>query len=1778
MKYFNSTVSLRLAITFCVIIGSLFFATDTQAQCNDASACNNGDPNNSCTYPGCTDPSANNYCSGCGCSNGSCTYNCYILGCTDPTACNYNSSACGSDNSCYYPGCQDPSAINYCASNCCGGGTCYYYTYGCTDASACNFDPSANYNNGTCTYPGCEDYSACNYNSSAGCSNSSLCYYPGCTDPGASNYCSSCCSGGYCEYIGTLSVNINGTYNNTGCNGNYNGYVYGTVNVNGQSYCGSPTIDVSCGGCGQPDQYISQGNSFNFGYFQSASFTITATAGAIVTCTGISTTRIITQRTITATDGCDNPGSASASISDASNCGSAISASIVGSSNESCPGSNDGSLTISLSGGDGSNNYYIQLYNSNNGQWYYATSGGSNPYTFSGLPAGTYAYLYVYDNDNTGDGYADYSYPYYSISDNNSVCASPISFSVGSYSNASCPGSYDGSITLDISGGDGTSNYVGQIYDAYNGTWYYAGPTNGGNTLTFTGLYYGNYYYAYIYDYSNNYDGWEDQNSSWYYYLNYNNGSCGSSISISQYSTTNASCPSSSDGSVTLYVTGGDGNTYYVAEAYDASTGQTYYSSPTNSNYVTISGLQYGYYYYYYVYDYNNSGDGWASYDYIYSYPISYNNGSCGSSISAYVSSSSNESCPGSNNGSITLYVSGGDGNNYYYAVAYDYGGTPYTSSNQNGPYVTISGLPAGDYYYIYVYDANNSGDGWADYTYPYYSIGDNSASCGGSISISQYSSTNASCPSSNDGSVTLYVTGGDGNNYYVAQAYDASNGQTYTSGPSNGPYITISGLQYGYYYYYYVYDYYNSGDGWASYDYIYTYPISYNNGSCGSSISISQYSTTNASCPSSSDGSVTLYVTGGDGSNYYVAEAYNSSTGQTYSSGSTYGPYVTINGLPYGYYYYYYVYDANNSGDGWASYDYIYTYPISYNNGSCGSSISISQYSSTNASCPSSSDGSVTLYVTGGDGSTYYVAEAYDASTGQTYYSNPTNSNYVTISGLPYGYYYYYYVYDYNNSGDGWASYDYIYSYPISYNSGTCPTAISGYYSSVTNASCPSSYDGSMTFYASGGDGSNNYQVEVYEYSYNFGTYQWYTASVASNGSNYVTVTGLPYGEVYEAIIYDAAAGTSDTYAGVLNPYQGVGYNSNTCPSDISFTVTNITSASDLCPGTQNGSISINISGGDGNSNYIAVAWLNGSPIYSAPSNGSSTITFNNDLQSGNYTISVYDVNNGSAYSDGWQDVSNTVYTVGAVINGCPIGAQLNTYTSPSTPCDSNGTMNVFVYYGDGTGNYVADAYINGSSTPYETVNVSGSSSGTYMNFNNLPPGNYVIDVYNAASPNGADNMGGSLSYNLQPDINTCLIAATVSATNKTICSDTASGSIKVTVTGGGNHTYNDYAVDLYYSSYANQTIAPTQFTTLNGSVTFYGLPAGSYNISVTDYIGGAEDQDGAQFSDNDIIIAVDTGSLLATVSPVSGVCANSAGNLYVTQGGESNYLWTLTGDASYTGGGSGDSSVTITWGSSGSGDIKVSYIIPATGCKANADQHITINALPTPSISASGSTTLCQGGSVILNAGNYTAYVWQDNSTNEVDTALNAGTYAVTVTDNNGCKGATSIHVSQSTPLAIVADSVDQIGSSCNGVAKVTVSGGTGPYSYDWQTGGQTTDSITGQCAGTYCCHITDNNSCSQTACVTVNLVNGINTISGVANIGIYPEPNNGYFKVEGLEIGQAIELYDYNGQKLSVTVVNNIEMHFDISDKANGIYLIRILSKDGNPVSEKKVVKAL
>ncbi|MDA9325321.1 gliding motility-associated C-terminal domain-containing protein [Flavobacteriales bacterium] len=112
---------------------------------------------------------------------------------------------------------------------------------------------------------------------------------------------------------------------------------------------------------------------------------------------------------------------------------------------------------------------------------------------------------------------------------------------------------------------------------------------------------------------------------------------------------------------------------------------------------------------------------------------------------------------------------------------------------------------------------------------------------------------------------------------------------------------------------------------------------------------------------------------------------------------------------------------------------------------------------------------------------------------------------------------------------------------------------------------------------------------------------------------------------------------------------------------------------------------------------------------------------------------------------------------------------------------------------------------------------------------------------------------------------------------------------------------------------------------------------------------------------------------------------------------------------------------------------------------------------------------------------------YTWTGNligTTTPIVSNLTANTYFVTVTDDNGCNSNPQITtVLVSGPGANINVSINATDASCfglsDGQAQAFPTGGTAPYTYEWNDG-QTTQIAIGLTSGTYTCIVTDANGC--------------------------------------------------------------------------------------------------
>lgn len=113
----------------------------------------------------------------------------------------------------------------------------------------------------------------------------------------------------------------------------------------------------------------------------------------------------------------------------------------------------------------------------------------------------------------------------------------------------------------------------------------------------------------------------------------------------------------------------------------------------------------------------------------------------------------------------------------------------------------------------------------------------------------------------------------------------------------------------------------------------------------------------------------------------------------------------------------------------------------------------------------------------------------------------------------------------------------------------------------------------------------------------------------------------------------------------------------------------------------------------------------------------------------------------------------------------------------------------------------------------------------------------------------------------------------------------------------------------------------------------------------------------------------------------------------------------------------------------------------------------------------------------------GNY-EFNWSNGFSGAENSGLPAGTYSVTLTDENNCQTEQSFEITEPPVLVVELESVEQV--SCpndnDGSATIIVSGGSPAYQYIWSNGSQTA-SANNLTAGVYTVEVEDANGCVET-----------------------------------------------------------------------------------------------
>ncbi|RMG82216.1 MAG: hypothetical protein D6714_11710, partial [Bacteroidetes bacterium] len=582
-----------------------------------------------------------------------------------------------------------------------------------------------------------------------------------------------------------------------------------------------------------------------------------------------------------------------------------------------------------------------------------------------------------------------------------------------------------------------------------------------------------------------------------------------------------------------------------------------------------------------------------------------------------------------------------------------------------------------------------------------------------------------------------------------------------------------------------------------------------------------------------------------------------------------------------------------------------------------------------------------------------------------------------------------------------------------------------------ITTPTCYGSSDGQIE--VSGWNGTPPY------------TYQW------GNGSTSPVLNNVSAG-TYSVTVYDSG---------------GCSVSQNITVEEPPMIVINFSTTQPGCSGG-NGAVTANVSGGVPPYTY---QWSNGGngPSISNLAPGTYVLTVtdaHNCVQTGAVNIvlppplsvnvtgnepACNGGNNGSAmaqvsggtppFSYQWSNGANT-----QTIAGLSAGGYTVTVTD-GQGCTGTGniwlneppvlgiTMNATPQVCPGQSDGMVSAFPFGGTPPYSYQWNNGSTAQTIFG---LSAGTYsvtVTDAHNCTQTASATILASDLITDV--------------AKQDVICFGESSGSILVSGWAG---------------------TPPYTYLWNTGATTpdIMNLPAGTYSVTVTDAAG---------CSIVETITINQPPPLTINMNAQPAGCTTNNGTATANvSGGVPPYMYAWN---------TGATTQTITGLAPGTYSVTIQ---DANYCTKSAT--VTVGGGTNFNVSINAGSVTCPGGNdgfaFAMPLGGLApySYQWNTGATGSMINGLPAGNYAVTVTDANGCSGSANTTISQPPNIVLSVNSTNETCAGAHdGTASANVlSGGTPPFSYQWNTG-QTTANINNLAPGSYTVTITDANGCQKT-----------------------------------------------------------------------------------------------
>ena len=227
--------------------------------------------------------------------------------------------------------------------------------------------------------------------------------------------------------------------------------------------------------------------------------------------------------------------------------------------------------------------------------------------------------------------------------------------------------------------------------------------------------------------------------------------------------------------------------------------------------------------------------------------------------------------------------------------------------------------------------------------------------------------------------------------------------------------------------------------------------------------------------------------------------------------------------------------------------------------------------------------------------------------------------------------------------------------------------------------------------------------------------------------------------------------------------------------------------------------------------------------------------------------------------------------------------------------------------------------------------------------------------------------------------------------------------------------------------------------------------------------------------------------------------------------------------------------------------------------GCKSDTTYaQIVVNE--NPSIELGEDLVICPEGEVVIEGPvGFSSYNWS-NGSETASIAVGAGSYELSVTDENGCDAQDQILVSEGGPTAAFSSS-PTTGAQVDGIITFTDESTGNPVTWNWNFGDNTssgdqntTHSFGNQGEYTVTLTVTDENGCSDNESTVYTISNSVAVPNSFTPNG---DGFNDFFVIQGLDAFPDTKLTIFNRWGSEVYTVSSYTNNWDASDSPDGTY---------------------